>query len=98
MTAFWCYATALGIMDGMNQRKRCGQAALIASFVALFLLSYCGAYVATQSRPAQTGRNGGGTFTVRYYPADWHVVLFGPLAALETVLSSRDVQLEYVPD
>jgi hypothetical protein len=81
----------------MSKSKRPWPAILVAAFIPTFLLSYGGAYVVMQSKTAQTGTNGSDAFTVRYYSADWHVVLFRPLAEIESVLRNHEIQLQYVP-
>jgi hypothetical protein len=44
---------------------------------------------------AATGTNGQSTFTVRYFAADWQVVLFQPAAYIEAAGLRRDVQVAY---
>jgi hypothetical protein len=68
--------------------------ALFVAMITMSLASYAGAYFLMQVS-AQTGTNGAGQFTVRYYPADWHVVLFQPAAAIESSIRGRDIQIEY---
>jgi hypothetical protein len=70
--------------------------ALFLVLIAMSLASYAGAYFVMQ-RTALTGTNGEGVFTVRYYSADWHVVLFQPAAAVESVIRGRDIQVAYIP-
>ena len=80
---------------GMSKaRSRLILALLLASIPASFA-SYAIAYFLMQT--AQTGRNAGGVFTVRYFPTDWHVVLFQPAATVESVIRQRDIQVEYTP-
>ena len=69
---------------------------LLLVLLGMGLASYAGAYFLMQ-RTAQTGTNAAGLFTVRYYGADWHVVLFQPAAAMESTIRGRDIQVEYTP-
>jgi hypothetical protein len=72
------------------------RAVLLLALLGTGLASYCGAYFLMQ-RTAQTGTNAAGVFTVRYYSADWHAVLFQPAAFIESVVRDRDIQVEYTP-
>jgi hypothetical protein len=69
---------------------------LLFTAILLLLMTYWGAYFLTQ-KGAATGTNSEGTFTVRTYPTEWHVVLFSPAAAIESAISRRDIQVEYNP-
>jgi hypothetical protein len=72
------------------------QALLLLAMLQLVLASYVGAYFLTQET-AHTGTNGVETFTVRYYPTEWHVVLFQPAAAIESVLCNRETDVQFTP-
>jgi len=80
----------------MNKgRSRLIVVVLLAS-IPVSLVSYGAGYVVTQNT-ARTATNAGGVFTVRYYPTDWHVVLFQPAAAVESAIRGHDIQVEYSP-
>jgi hypothetical protein len=72
------------------------QSLLLLGMLQLAVGSYVGAYFLTQES-SQTGTNGVERFTVRSYPTAWHVVLFQPAAAIESVLRNRDIDVEFIP-
>jgi hypothetical protein len=81
--------------NGMVLMSRRSSLTLAVLFVAGSFAIYFGAYFAAQ-KFTDTGTNGRGRFTVRYYATDWQMVAFMPAAAVESVIRREDVQVAYV--